>query len=63
MRLGHRVVVLSRRPGRIRAVVDIALPLADRHDGAPELIGARDTIWNLIREEAATADREISNVV
>ena len=63
VRLGHRVAVLSRRPGRIRAVVDIALPLAERRDGAPELIGARDTIWNLIREEAATADREISNVV
>ena len=63
VRLGHRVVVLSRRPGRIRDIVAIALPLAERHDSAPELIAARDTIWALIREEAATADREISNVV
>ena len=63
VRLGHRVVVLSRRPGRIRDIVDIALPLAERRDGAPELVAARDKIWGLIREEAATADREISDVV
>jgi NitT/TauT family transport system ATP-binding protein len=60
VRLGHRVVVLSRRPGRIREIVDIALPLDARRDGSPELVRARETIWSLIRDEAAHADREIT---
>jgi NitT/TauT family transport system ATP-binding protein len=60
-RLGHRVVVLSRRPGRIRDVVAIDVPLAERHDGHPELLAARKRIWDLIRDEAATADRELAD--
>jgi NitT/TauT family transport system ATP-binding protein len=60
VRLGHRVAVLSRRPGRIREIVDIALPLDQRREGAPELVAARDRIWGLIRGEAAIADRELS---
>lgn len=62
IRLGHRVVVLTRRPGRVRAVVEIAVPLSERHEGHPDLIAARARIWDLIRGEAAEADREILHV-
>jgi NitT/TauT family transport system ATP-binding protein len=59
VRLGHRVVVLSRRPGRIRAVVEIAEPLDRRREGSPALGAAREQIWDLVRGEAAAADREM----
>lgn len=61
IRLGHKVVVLSRRPGRIREIVSIDVPIEDRKDGDPVLVAARDRIWNLIRDEAATADRELNH--
>jgi NitT/TauT family transport system ATP-binding protein len=63
VQLGHRVVVLSRRPGRIRDIVTIAPPLDERHDGHPEVIAASARIWASIREEAAIADRELIDVV
>jgi NitT/TauT family transport system ATP-binding protein len=59
VRLGHRVVVLSRRPGRIREIVTIDVPLDQRLEGHPALVAARDQIWALIRDEATTADREL----
>ena len=59
IRLGHRVVVLSRRPGRIRETVDIDLPLDERREGHPALVAAGERIWSLIRDEAAMADREL----
>jgi NitT/TauT family transport system ATP-binding protein len=62
IRLGHRVVVLSRRPGRIREIISIDLPLAERRDGHPELVEASAQIWSLIRDEAAIADRELIDV-
>lgn len=61
IRLGHKVVVLSRRPGRIRDIIEIDMPLAERTEGAPELVAARAQIWSLIRDEAATADRELTD--
>jgi len=62
VRLGHRVVVLSRRPGRIREIVPIDVPIADRRDGHPALAPVSAHIWSLIREEAAQADRELTDV-
>lgn len=62
IRLGHRVVVLSRRPGRVREIVPIDVPLAERTDGHPKLVEASARIWSLIRDEAATADRELLDV-
>ncbi|MDP1749992.1 MAG: ABC transporter ATP-binding protein [Reyranella sp.] len=63
-RLADRVVVLSRRPGRIREVLRIDVPVAER--GRPEhtalLIEVHRKLWALIRDEAATAEREIQNV-
>ncbi|WP_420404005.1 ABC transporter ATP-binding protein [Nisaea sp.] len=59
VRLGHRIVVLSRRPGKIRDVVEIDMPLAERPGRAAELVAARDRLWSLIRDEAAAADMEL----
>ena len=59
VRIGHRVAVLSRRPGRIRQIIDVVTPLKDRRDDTPELLRIRDAIWQLIRDEAVLADREI----
>ncbi|WP_308916165.1 ABC transporter ATP-binding protein [Jannaschia sp. LMIT008] len=61
VRLGHRVVVLSRRPGRVREVVDLDVPLPDRHDAHPDLVRARDHLWSAIRAEAAAADAELQD--
>lgn len=62
VRLGHRIVVLSRRPGRIREIVDIDLPLDRRALGNPELEAKQKQLWELMREEAAAADQELINV-
>ena len=59
IRLGHRVVVLSRRPGRVREIVAIDAPLEARREGDPALVEASARIWSLIRAEAALADREL----
>jgi len=59
VRLGHRIVVLSRRPGRIREVVEIDMPLAARADNAAELEPVQRRLWELMRDEALAADREL----
>ncbi len=62
VRLGHKIVVLSRRPGQIREVVDLETPLADRAYGDAELEVQQQHLWGLMREEAAAADAELVNV-
>lgn len=62
VRLGHRIVVLSRRPGRIRAIVDIDMPLDERTLANVELEAKQQELWELMREEAAAADQELLNV-
>jgi len=62
VRLGHRVVVLSRRPGKIREVVDINQPLAEREFGNAELDAHQKHLWQLMREEARAADVELLHV-
>ena len=62
VRLGHRIVVLSRRPGRIREVVEIDLPLADRCMGHPELEALQAQLWDLMKQEAVAADQELLHV-
>ncbi|MGE0659161.1 MAG: ABC transporter ATP-binding protein [Reyranellaceae bacterium] len=61
LRLADRVVVLSRRPGRIREIVDVTLPAADRQhpEHATILAGLHARLWRSIRSEAAEADREV----
>ncbi len=61
VRLAHRVVVLSRRPGRIREIVDIAMPMDMRRVGDMELGRIEQHLWSLIRDEAIAADRELAH--
>lgn len=62
VRLGHSIVVLSRRPGRILEVVDIATPLGERELGDQEQERQQKYLWNLMRDEAMAADKELINV-
>ena len=62
VRLGHSIVVLSRRPGRIREVVQIDKPLAERQFGDADLERYRRDLWTLLRDEARAADAELINV-
>ena len=59
VRLGHRVVVLSRRPGTIREVIEIDLPLDARADHAATLDAHQARLWALIRDEAQAAEQEL----
>lgn len=59
VRLGHQIVVLSRRPGEIREVVEIDMPLAERSHGDAELERTQKHLWDLMREEARAADEEL----
>ena len=62
VRLGHRIVVLSRRPGRVREVVEIDVPLAERTARGDELARVSAGLWDTMRAEAADADRELADV-
>jgi NitT/TauT family transport system ATP-binding protein len=62
VRLGHRIVVLSRRPGEILEVVEIDKPLIERGYGDHELEKVQQHLWNLMREEARAADEELLDV-
>ena len=58
--MADRVVVLSRRPGRVLAEVKVELPRprAERMLGEPAFVAAVERIWSLIREQAAAALRD-----
>lgn len=59
VRLGQRVAVLSRRPGRVREVVEIDRELSGRAEDDPELLRVQAQLWDLIRGDAAAAEREL----
>ena len=63
VRLADRIVVLSRRPGRIRETV--AIPLSRARRGEPDALARlsrlQRELWSLIRNEAADAEREIQH--
>jgi NitT/TauT family transport system ATP-binding protein len=62
VRLGHRIVVLSRRPGQIREIVEIDRPLDERGYADPDLDGVQHRLWGLMRDEARAADQELLDV-
>ena len=62
VRLGHKIVVLSRRPGRIREVVELDVPLEERKGQSGMLWDRQRYLWELMREEALAADQEIVRV-
>jgi NitT/TauT family transport system ATP-binding protein len=55
--LAHRIVVLSRRPGRVREIVTVDIPHPrDEHVRALPRFGELvDHCWSLIRDEAQAA--------
>ena len=59
VRLGHQIVVLSRRPGEIREVISIDIELADRAAHAQKLEQQQQHLWELMRAEAIAADQEL----
>ena len=59
VRLGHSIVVLSRRPGQIREVVHLNTPIDQRRTGDPELEACQHQLWDLMRAEAEAADAEL----
>lgn len=59
VRLGHRIAVLSRRPGQIREVIEIDIPLKSRNTGDPKLEEIQSYLWDLMRQEAMAADQEL----
>ncbi len=61
VRLGQQIVVLSRRPGRVREVVRIDRPLAGRSATDRDLLQVETDLWRLIRDDAAAAEREIEH--
>jgi NitT/TauT family transport system ATP-binding protein len=63
VRLADRIVVLSRRPGRVREVVKIPMTRNERGDiGAREkLLSLQNDLWSLIRDEAIDAEREVQH--
>lgn len=61
VRLGHKVVVLSRRPGVIREIVEIDMPLADRSVSNAEIGEIQQRLWNMMRDEAQSADMELAS--
>lgn len=62
VRLGHKVAVLSRRPGEIRELIEIDIPLDLRKGYAKELAKKQDFLWELMRAEALAADKELLHV-
>ena len=62
VRLGHKIVVLSRRPGQIREIVEITKPLSDRSYGDADLDATQKHLWELMRDEARAADEELIDV-
>jgi NitT/TauT family transport system ATP-binding protein len=63
VRLADRIVVLSRRPGRVRETV--AIPMTRGERGAAEarsqLMALQGELWSLIRKEAIDAEREVQH--
>jgi NitT/TauT family transport system ATP-binding protein len=63
IRLADRIVVLSRRPGRVREVVTIPMTRGERGEieARGKLLALQDELWSLIREEAIDAEREVQH--
>ena len=62
VRLGQQIIVLSRRPGRVRSIQRIDRPLAGRGAADPDLQAIETALWRLVRDDAAAAEREIEGM-
>ena len=63
LRLADRVAVLSRRPGRLREIVPLAVPQSERSkpEAQAELARLQHHLWTLIKDEARSAEREMAD--
>jgi NitT/TauT family transport system ATP-binding protein len=63
VRLADRIIVLSRRPGRVREVVAIPMTRGERSgiEAREKLLTLQNDLWSLIREEAINAEREVQH--
>jgi NitT/TauT family transport system ATP-binding protein len=61
LRMADRIMILRRRPGRIREIVQVPIARAERSEEAArrQLDRLYEQLWANIREEAQIADREI----
>jgi NitT/TauT family transport system ATP-binding protein len=57
--LADKVIVLSRRPGRIKEQIAIDIPRRERLAAPAALAKVRALLWHHIRDEARLADREV----
>ena len=60
--LARRILVLSRRPGRVRRAFEVETPVSARRADDAQMIALRRAIWDELRADAAAADREILDV-
>jgi len=63
VRLADRIVVLSRRPGRVRETVTIPTTRSERGavEARSQLMTLQGELWSLIRKEAIDAEREVQH--
>ena len=63
VRVADRIAVLSRRPGRIKQVMPVEIPRSQRGEArhAADLAALHTQLWDLIRDEATVADRELAD--
>ncbi len=61
VRLGQQIVVLSRRPGRVRTIQRVDRPVAGRAAADPDLQAIKAELWRLIRDDAAAAERDMED--
>ena len=61
LRMANRVMVLSRRPARIKEMIEVKIPQQERMATAAqaELAELGNRLWSLIRDEASSAEREV----
>jgi NitT/TauT family transport system ATP-binding protein len=63
LRMADRIMILRRRPGRIREIVAVPVPRQERRGAAAEreLHALHEQLWSHIRAEAELADREVTD--
>ena len=63
VRLADRIVVMSRRPGRVRETVTIPMSRGERSavEARSQLLALQNELWSLIRTEAIDAEREVQH--